>query len=161
MQDLVEHLSIALVERGWKAVTAESCTGGLVSAAITHRPRSSAVFERGFVTYSNEAKMAMLGVTKDTLSAHGAVSEQSAIEMALGAIQNSLADVSVSITGIAGPDGGTEEKPTGLVYIGYAVKGDSSGTIRHIFDGNREQVRAESARAALKTLISLAEGRLS
>ena len=129
MQDLVEHLSILLAEKGWKIVAAESCTGGLLAAAITHRPGSSQIFERGFVTYSNEAKMECLGVSAETLEKYGAVSDQTAEEMALGALKHSKADLAISITGIAGPDGGSHNKPVGLVYFGYALKGGSSGSL--------------------------------
>jgi len=157
MQDLVEHLSILLSERGWKMVVAESCTGGLLAASITHRPGSSAVFERGFVTYSNEAKIELLGVQANTLEKYGAVSEKTAEEMAIGALKNSSADISLSITGIAGPDGGSDNKPVGLVYFGFALKGGSSGGMKHNFDGSREQIRGKAAHTALKHLISILE----
>lgn len=108
---------------GLKLATAESCTGGLVSALLTEIPGSSAVFERGFVTYSNEAKQELLGVAEEVLEAHGAVSEATARAMALGALAHSGADVAVAITGIAGPDGGTSEKPVGLVHFAAARRG--------------------------------------
>lgn len=157
MQDLVEHLSILLSERGWKVAFAESCTGGLLAASITHRPGSSSIFERGFVTYSNEAKMELLDVQSETLDNYGAVSEQTAEEMALGALKNSHADLSLSITGIAGPDGGSEDKPVGLVYFGFALKGGSVGSMKHNFNGGREQIRGKAAHTALKHLISILE----
>ena len=155
MQDLVEHLSILLAERNWKVAFAESCTGGLLAAAITHRPGSSSIFDRGFVTYSNEAKIDMLGVSNETLNVHGAVSAETAEEMAKGALKNSLASLTISITGIAGPDGGSEEKPVGLVHFGYTLKGGSSGSSHEIFDGPRDQIRSKAAKTALQNAIPI------
>lgn len=155
MLDLVENLSILLAERHWKIAVAESCTGGLLAGAITHRPGSSAIFDRGFVTYSNDAKIECLGVNPKTLEKHGAVSYETAEEMALGTLKHSHADLAISITGIAGPDGGTDEKPVGLVYFGYALRGGSSGSVHHIFKGNREQIRVKAAATALKQLITI------
>lgn len=155
MQDLVEHLSIELEMRGWKLAVAESCTGGLLAAAITHRPGSSKIFDRGFVTYSNEAKMDCLNVPQEMLNDHGAVSPETAKAMARGAIKNSAANLAVSITGIAGPDGGSEEKPVGLVYFGYAVKDGACGSVENHFHGNREQIRGQAATSALKQLITV------
>ena len=132
MQDLVEHLSILLAERNWKVAFAESCTGGLLAAAITHRPGSSSIFDRGF-----------------------AVSAETAEEMAKGALKNSLASLTISITGIAGPDGGSEEKPVGLVHFGYTLKGGSSGSSHEIFDGTREQIRSKAAKTALQNAITI------
>lgn len=157
MLDLVDQLSVLLSERGWKVVTAESCTGGLVAAAITKRPGSSCVFERGYVTYSNEAKMEELGVKAETLNTHGAVSAETAEEMALGALKNSRADLAISITGVAGPDGGSDEKPVGLVYFGFAVKDGKSGASKEQFSGSREQVRGAAAKTALQNIIELSE----
>lgn len=157
MLNLVDQLSVLLEERKWKVATAESCTGGLVSAAITKRPGSSTIFDRGFVTYSNDAKIDQLGVTKETLDAHGAVSAETAEEMAQGALKNSQSDLTVSITGIAGPDGGTDDKPVGLVYFGYAHKNGSSGTQKEVFEGSREQIRAAAAKTALQLLIKQTE----
>lgn len=155
MQDLVEHLSILLVEKGWKIVLAESCTGGLLAAAITHRPGSSQVFDRGFITYSNEAKKECLDVAAATLEKYGAVSDQTAEEMALGALKNSKADLAISITGVAGPDGGSEKKPIGLVYFGYALKGGSSGSLHENYRGTRDQIRSKAAATAMKSMISI------
>ena len=116
---------------GLKLATAESCTGGLVSALLTEIPGSSTVFERGFVVYSNEAKQEMLGVADEVLAAHGAVSEATARAMALGALAHSGAEIAVSVTGIAGPDGGTAEKPVGLVHFasrfGVVLRSHSNG----------------------------------
>lgn len=132
--------------------TAESCTGGMVIAALTDIPGSSAVVDRGFVTYSNAAKMDMLAVRSDTLAAHGAVSEQVALEMAEGAIANSCADIAVSITGIAGP-GGSEHKPEGRVCFGIARKGMKTRTETIEFGSvGRDQVRLLSRNHALEML---------
>lgn len=157
MQDQVELLSILLAEKGWKIACAESCTGGLLAAAITHRPGSSAIFDRGFVTYSNESKMECLGVPEEIIKKHGAVSDACAEAMALGTLKNSRADLAISITGIAGPDGGSDNKPVGLVYFGYALKGGSSGSLHHNFQGNRETIRGKAASLALKHVISILE----
>jgi nicotinamide-nucleotide amidase len=160
MQDLVEHLSILLVEKGWKIALAESCTGGLLAAAITHRPGSSQIFDRAYITYSNEAKMECLDVRKETLNKHGAVSNQTAEEMALGALKNSKADLAISITGIAGPDGGSDNKPIGLVYFGYALKGGSSGSLHENYRGTRKQIRSKAAATAMKSMIAILEKEL-
>lgn len=150
MQELVENLSLKLKGLGLMLVTAESCTGGLIAAAMTNNPGSSAVFERGFVTYSNEAKMEALGVSKETLMKHGAVSAQTATAMVKGAIAHSRAEIAVAVTGIAGPDGGSADKPVGLVYIGYGDKAGVTEVVEHRFKGNRDEVRRQSVEAALK-----------
>ena len=134
--------------------TAESCTGGLIAGALVNVPGISEWFGEGYVTYSNEAKERLLGVSHETLETYGAVSEQTAREMAEGAAKAADADVSVVSTGIAGPDGGTAEKPVGLVYIGCFCR----GTVRvekHLFDGDRAQVRAQSVDAALALLCTM------
>lgn len=155
MQDLVEQLTALLKAKKMTLVTAESCTGGLLAASITHRPGTSEMFERGFITYSNESKTDLLGVPKDVIDKYGAVSAETAQAMAQGALENSRAQLAVSITGIAGPDGGTPEKPVGLVYFGYALKGGSAGTIEHRFSGKRSEIQAEATQTALKHLISV------
>lgn len=155
MSDLVDQLFEKLKTSHKMLVTAESCTGGMIATVITDKAGSSAVFERGFVTYSNEAKRECLGVSEKTLKNHGAVSAETAIEMAAGALQNSNASVSVSVTGIAGPDGGTPEKPLGLVYIGYALKGGVAQTTKHMFKGTREEIRLQTTREALKHLLDI------
>ena len=157
MQDLVETLSGLLDGKGITLATAESCTGGLLAAVLTHREGASKVFERGFVTYSNQSKMDMLSVPEVILTTHGAVSAEVAEAMAKGALKNSLAGIAVSITGIAGPDGGSDKKPVGLVYFGYALKGGSAGSLEHRFEGNREQIRSQAASTALKHLITVLE----
>lgn len=140
-----------LVKRGLTFTTAESCTGGLISARIVNVSGVSAVFKGGFVTYANEAKVKLLGVKEETLTQFGAVSEQTAREMVTGAAQAMEADVAVAVTGIAGPDGGTKEKPVGLVYIGYYVCGEVHVKEYH-FAGNRTEIRENTAQTALKQL---------
>ncbi|MBX3575014.1 MAG: CinA family protein [Mesorhizobium sp.] len=137
--------------RGILVATAESCTGGGIIALMTDLPGSSTMVDRGFVTYSNEAKMDMLGVRKETLDQYGAVSEETAREMAEGALARSRAGITLAVTGIAGPDGGSEEKPVGLVWIGVAATGVPTETRRYLF-GNpgRDIVRRETGIAALQ-----------
>ncbi len=138
--------------RGMRLATAESCTGGLIAAALTHIPGSSDVVDRGFVTYSNEAKTEMLGVPATLIAANGAVSEAVAAAMAEGAVARSLADVAVSVTGVAGPGGGSVEKPVGLVWFGLARRGRTVRTEHHIFAGDRAAVREATVAVALKLL---------
>lgn len=157
LSDLVAVVSEILRERHLKMASAESCTGGLIAAHITERSGSSEIFDRGFVTYSNEAKVDMLGVSLASLEEHGAVSQTVAEEMASGAIRNSNADIAVSVTGIAGPSGGSAEKPVGLVYIGIARRGEPASAQRHIFKGSRDEVRAQSVRTALEKIRSVLE----
>ncbi len=153
MQDLVKELSKILLKKEMMIVTAESCTGGLVANALTKESGASAYFDRGFVTYSNAAKNEALGVPMDTIENHGAVSAETAEAMALGALEHSNASVSVSITGIAGPGGGSDKKPVGTVFIGYAVKNANSGSIQHHFRGKRQSIQSQAAKAALENLI--------
>lgn len=142
----------ALGARGLRLVTAESCTGGWLTKVITDLAGSSAWFERGFVTYSNEAKIELLGVRPETLHVYGAVSEEAAHEMAAGALANSRADVAVAITGVAGPDGGTVDKPVGTVWIAWSRRDGDTVTAHHVFDGSRNHVRGISVIEALKGL---------
>lgn len=136
--------------------TAESCTGGLVAAAITAIPGASAVLERGFVTYSNAAKSEMLGVPAELIERKGAVSQEVALAMVDGALKNSRADIAVAVTGIAGPDGGSEQKPVGLVHIAAAKRGGARLHEEHRFgDIGRAEVQAESAVAALALMQKL------
>ena len=139
----------ALETRGETLATAESCTGGLIAAALTAIAGSSTVMMGGFVTYSNEAKVRMVGVRQATLDAHGAVSEAVAREMAEGALAQAEVDVALSCTGIAGPGGATPGKPVGLVFIGCARKGAATVVERHVFPGDRGAVRAATVAAAL------------
>lgn len=153
---LAAALGGALESRGLKVATAESCTGGLVAGAITDVAGSSAWFERGFVTYSNEAKIDLLGVRAETLAAHGAVSEETAREMAAGALGRSRADLAVAVTGIAGPSGGTPQKPVGLVWLAWSRRGGTVTGAAHHFSGDRAAVREATVVAALQGLLDLA-----
>jgi nicotinamide-nucleotide amidase len=157
IRSAAEHVLVACRKRQLKVVTAESCTGGLVAAALTAIAGSSDVVERGFVTYANEAKREMLGVPWDALLGHGAVSEPVARAMAAGALAHSLADVAVSVTGVAGPGGGSDEKPVGLVHLAAVRKGHEPIAERHIFPGGRDAIRRVSVLTALAMLASLAE----
>ena len=139
---------------GLKLVTAESCTGGLIAAACTDLAGSSAWFERGFVSYSNEAKTELLGVDARLIEREGAVSEAVARAMALGALSHSHAQVAVAVTGVAGPSGGSAAKPVGTVCFGWAVPAQILTEMRH-FDGNRAAVRAASVQHALGRLVDL------
>lgn len=156
MDDLIKALFNLLDQHGYKIATAESCTGGMISAAITEVAGSSKYFERGFVTYSNEAKIEQLGVNSVTIQAFGAVSEQCARLMARGAYAHSLADIAVSVTGVAGPDGDTDEKPVGLVYIGLSLE-DHAEVHKHIFDGDRASVRQQTVKAAIQHIVDYLE----
>ncbi len=152
MQDLVETLSALLAGKKYILATAESCTGGMIAAAITARPGSSSILECGFVTYSNQSKTNMLGVPASLIEQHGAVSAEVAEAMVKGAIKNSGAKIGISVTGIAGPSGGTAEKPVGTVYIGYGIENEIKGA-RHLFKGDRASIREQTAIAALQHLI--------
>ena len=136
--------------RGLKIATAESCTGGLIAATLTAIAGSSDVVERGFVTYSNEAKADLLGVPAELIAAHGAVSEPVARAMALGAVALSAADVALSVTGVAGPGGGSAEKPVGLVFIAAARRGGDVRVERCLFPGDRASVREASVAQAFR-----------
>lgn len=141
------------MQRGMMLTTAESCTGGWIGEAVTAVPGSSAWFERGFITYSNAAKCEMLGVRQTTLDQYGAVSPQTAQEMALGALGKSHAQISVSVTGIAGPDGGTETKPVGMVCFAWANKDGLVQQATHYFSGNRETIRRAAVVIALQGIL--------
>lgn len=155
---LAEELGNALKRRGWMLALAESCTGGWAAQTVTAIAGSSAWFDRGFVTYSNAAKMEMLGVSKHTLATYGAVSQETAREMALGAIQHSRAQIAVSITGIAGPDGGSPDKPVGMVCFAWAsTDGKTVGATTEHFSGNREHIRRQAVQTALIGLLHKAQ----
>ena len=146
--DLVSEATALLSEyreRGLKLATAESCTGGLIGATLTAIGGSSDVFERGFITYSNEAKTEMLGVSAVLIETEGAVSEAVARAMAEGALSRSRADVAISVTGVAGPSGGSVEKPVGLVWFGLAGRGRATRTDHHVFPGDRTGIRLAAA----------------
>jgi nicotinamide-nucleotide amidase len=154
-----ERLGDALREAGETLAVAESCTGGLVGSLLTDVPGSSDYFDRSIVTYSYDAKLAELAVSRESLDEHGAVSEPVAREMAAGVRDTAGTDWGVSTTGIAGPTGGTEEKPVGTVYVGLAYAGEwgsgDSRTVveRHVLDGDRRRVKAGIARTALETVL--------
>ncbi|MDF3007883.1 MAG: competence/damage-inducible protein CinA domain protein [Enterobacter kobei] len=152
LMHLSERIGQALNARGATVTTAESCTGGWVAKVITDIAGSSAWFERGFVTYSNEAKSQMIGVKPATLEQHGAVSEPVVVEMAIGAIKAARADYAISISGIAGPDGGTATKPVGTVWFGFASATGEGITRCECFSGDRENVRRQATAYALQTL---------
>jgi len=152
-----DRVVAALKARGWMLATAESCTGGLISAAITQIAGSSAVFDRGFVTYSNDAKIQMLGVPADVIAAQGAVSEPVALHMATGARMHSNAQISVSVTGIAGP-GGSDFKPEGRVCFGLStIQGISHAETVEFGAIGRDQVRAQTVSRALALIVKICE----
>jgi len=141
MTQISEKVSKKLHQKNLSLVSAESCTGGLLAKQITDLSGSSAIFDRGFITYSNNSKQEMLGVQKNTIDGFGAVSEAVVKEMANGALKYSNADISVAISGVAGPDGGTKEKPVGMVCFGFQRKGKEPQSSTKIFVGNRDEVR--------------------
>jgi nicotinamide-nucleotide amidase len=157
MRDAAERVLHACRKRKLRVVTAESCTGGLVAATLTAIAGSSDVVDRAFVTYANEAKREMLGVPWDALLGHGAVSDPVARAMAMGALARSGADLAVSVTGVAGPGGGSAEKPVGLVHFGAARTGHDVIAERHVFPGDRDAIRRVAVITALTMLASLAE----
>jgi nicotinamide-nucleotide amidase len=148
---------LALYDRaGLSVMTAESCTGGLVAACLTSIAGSSHVFERGVVTYANQAKVDLLGVAEGLIASHGAVSEPVARAMAEGGVARSPADVAVAVTGIAGPGGGTLTKPVGLVHVAATREGGETHHVRYEFEGDREEVRMQAVAAALDALALVA-----
>lgn len=153
LEQLVKELADILIEQDKMLVTAESCTGGWVAKCCTDLPGSSTWFDRGFVTYSNEAKQEQLGVELATLEKNGAVSLPVVEEMAFGALKHSAADISVAITGIAGPGGGSEHKPVGTVWIGWGLKDGGVHSICFQFEGDREAVRRQAVFEALRGII--------
>ena len=154
---LTMRLAEAMLLNRYMLVTAESCTGGGIAQSVTSIAGSSQWFERGYVTYSDESKQELLKVTLDTLARYGAVSEECAAEMAEGAINNSHADIAVSVTGIAGPDGGSADKPVGTVCFGWSQREQETLTTRIVFAGDREEVRRQSVLMALQGLLDLLE----
>ncbi len=157
LEKLSEIVGNVLKEKGFLLATAESCTGGWVGEILTSVIGSSQWYERGFITYSNLSKREMLGVNPDTLKMHGAVSVEAAMEMALGAIRHSRADVSLAITGIAGPGGGSAEKPVGTVCFAWATKAGRVEAARRHFEGNRREVRRQAVMEALGGILALLE----
>ncbi len=150
LRALAQKLGERLVALGLSMATAESCTGGWIAKVMTDIPGSSGYFERGFVTYSNESKQEMLGVAAATLLAHGAVSAETVEEMALGALERSRADIAVAVSGIAGPGGGSDEKPVGTIYFAWAERGEMVITRCEILDGERNAIRQKAVDIALQ-----------
>lgn len=152
---LCAAVGAALLARGWTLTTAESCTGGGIAAAITDIAGSSQWFERGFVTYSNQAKQEMLEVNAETLIASGAVSEPTVREMVSGALAHSPAQIALAVSGIAGPDGGTADKPVGMVCLAWALKDKPPIVCTEQFAGDRQAVRAQTVQRALQGLLDI------
>lgn len=152
--ELASKLGKLLLERKLKLALAESCTGGWIAQCVTDISGSSQWFDRGFVTYSNEAKKEMLGVNEPTLNAFGAVSMETAKEMAMGALLRSRADIALAVTGIAGPDGGTPDKPVGLVYLAWQIRGQECHAIEQRLTGSRRDIRFQSVKSGLEILIN-------
>lgn len=150
---LAEQLGQQLQKAGQMLALAESCTGGWISQTITEIAGSSGWFDRGFVTYSNAAKIGMLGVCESTLQIHGAVSPQTACEMVEGALKNSNADIALAVTGIAGPGGGTAEKPVGLVFIAWQRRGQPCRCLEQHLEGDRHRIRRQTVQKALQCLL--------
>lgn len=158
LETLAEQVGAALKSRGLMLASAESCTGGWVGAAITAVAGSSHWFDRGFVTYTNESKQEMLGVSVKTLAEYGAVSEQTVREMAAGALKHSHAQVALAISGIAGPGGGSLEKPVGTVCIAWALRSGAARSQTFRFSGDRSAVRRQAVVAALRGVLMMIEG---
>ena len=152
MDEHVQKVADMLTQQGLKVATAESCTGGLIGDTLTSVPGSSAYYEGGVISYSNALKQRFLGVTATTLEQYGAVSEETVREMATGIRDTAGVDIGIATTGIAGPSGGTPDKPIGLVYIGLADC-DGVKVERHVFDGSRQENKKETCRAALQMLL--------
>jgi nicotinamide-nucleotide amidase len=155
LYELAVRVGVALRTRNRTLAIAESCTGGWIAKAVTDVSGSSGWFDRGFVTYSNAAKTALLGVRESTIASHGAVSAEVVAEMVTGALERSPADVIIAISGIAGPEGGSPDKPVGTVYLAWALRdGPTRAECRH-FEGNRDDVRLASVAAALQGLLDV------
>lgn len=155
LDTLAQQVGQALGARRWQLATAESCTGGWIAEAVTAIGGSSAWFDRGFVTYSNEAKIDMLGVSAHTLATQGAVSEATVREMAAGALDRSIATVAVAVSGIAGPSGGSPAKPVGTVCIGWALRAGEQSALTLHFAGDRSAVRRQTVIRALQGVLAL------
>jgi len=153
MDLLAAQVGEMLKSLGFMLATAESCTGGGVAQAVTEVPGSSEWFERGFVTYANAAKMEMLGVNAQTLRLHGAVSEATVREMAEGALRHSHAQIALAVSGIAGPGGGSAEKPVGTVWFAWSVRNGPTHARKHMLTGNRTEIRGQSVHIALHGLL--------
>lgn len=155
LEVLAAELGTALAQRGWMLATAESCTGGWAAQVVTSIPGSSTWFDRGFVTYSNAAKMDMLGVSESTLDGCGAVSEDTVREMAAGALRFSRARAAFAISGVAGPSGGSDSKPVGTVCFAWAVTGKPVWAATQVFAGDRRLIRMQSVAYALRRMLEL------
>lgn len=154
MRDLAAEVGNALLDQNARIVTAESCTGGWVSELLTQVPGSSAWFDAGYVTYSNAAKQRMLGVSQSILDLKGAVSESVVAQMAEGALKDADADIAVAISGVAGPDGGTESKPVGTVWFAWAIRNQPTVTCLSFFSGDRQTIREQSVVQALQGVLA-------
>ena len=154
---LAVNLGNRLKSLNWQLALAESCTGGAIAQAVTDVPGSSAWFDRGFVTYSNAAKLEMLGVKQTTLDDFGAVSQETALEMVAGTLAHSHANLALAVTGIAGPDGGSAEKPIGTVFISWQCRGHSGVCVKQCFSGDRLAIRRQVVGFCLYKLTTLAE----
>ncbi len=154
MRNLAQKVGETLLAKGMKLATAESCTGGWVAQAVTAVPGSSGWFDCGFVSYSNTAKQKMLGVDLAVLETRGAVSESVVAQMAEGALRNSDADIAVAISGIAGPGGGTEDKPVGTVWLAWAIEGHPTVTCLSFFNGDRDEIRQQAVEQALEGVMA-------
>lgn len=152
---IAQQVGDALLSRGWMLACAESCTGGGIAAAVTDIPGSSQWFDRGFVTYSNQAKQDMLGVKAETLKGSGAVSEATVREMVGGALLRSQARVAVAVSGIAGPEGGTVEKPVGTICLAWQARGQEPVVVTEHFKGDRASVRQQSIQRALQGVLDV------
>lgn len=155
---LAVEAATALTERGWRLATAESCTGGWLAKTATDLPGSSRWFERGLVTYSNEAKQELLGVPAELLATYGAVSAETARAMAEGALRHSRAQISLAITGVAGPGGATPDKPVGLVWFAWAVTGKETRVRSERFEGDRDAVRRQAVASAWRGILARMNG---
>jgi nicotinamide-nucleotide amidase len=158
MDVLAAQVGDLLKSHGMMLATAESCTGGMVAMAVTSIAGSSDWFERGFVTYTNIAKVEVLGVRQSTLDQHGAVSELTVREMAEGALRHSHARVALAVSGIAGPGGGTPDKPVGTVWFAWSLRGGATRAQKQLFTGNRAEIRTQATRIALQGVIALLDG---
>ncbi len=155
LEQLAKELGEILIQRGFMLVSAESCTGGWIGQTVTSIPGSSKWYERGFITYSNNSKSEMLGVSHRSLEKFGAVSEQIATEMAAGAISSSRAQISIAVTGIAGPGGATKGKPVGMICHSWAIKDGLARTAACLLEGDRESIRKQAVAIALQGAINL------
>lgn len=155
LYELATQVGSALCARKQILAVAESCTGGWIGKSVTDIAGSSGWFDRGFVTYSNVAKTELLGVREATLARHGAVSAEVVTEMVVGALERSRADIALAVSGVAGPDGGTADKPVGTVYLAWAPRGGSTRVVRQHFDGDREAVRLATVAAALQGVLDV------